>query len=103
MTLHLLCPEAFQFLLQSCAQAQLERLPLLARCLQLSQCALQPFHFLHISSFPLQFFLQLPVAGLRRGQGLLKQFPPPLALLPGDAQMLYLPLQLFSLPLLLFI
>lgn len=100
---HLLRPEAFQLLLQSRAQPQLQRLPLLARRLELSQRALQPLHLLHVGPLPLQLFLQLPVAHLRRGQSLLEQVPPPLALLPGDAQMLNLPLQLFTLPLLLFI
>lgn len=100
---HLLSPEALQLLLQPRAQPQLQRLPLLARRLQLRQRALQPLHFLHVGPLPLQLFLQLPVAGLRRGQGLLQQLVPPLALLAGDAQLLDLPLQLFTLPLLLLI
>lgn len=100
---HLLRPEAFQFLLQSRAQPQLQLLPLLARGLQLSQRALQPLHLGDVGPLPLQLVLQLAVAGLRRGQRLLEQLPPPLALLAGDAQLLNLPLQLFALPLLLFI
>lgn len=90
-------------MLQSRAQPQLQRLPLLARRLQLRQRALQPLHFLNVGPLPLQLFLQLPVADLRRSQGLLKQLPFPLALFPGDAQVLYLLFQLFALPLLLLI
>lgn len=96
-------PEAFQLLLQPRAQPQLQRLPLLAGRLQLGQRALQPLHLLNVGPLPLQLFLQLPVAGLRQSQGLLEELPFPLALLPRDAQVLYLLLQLFSLPLLLLI
>lgn len=100
---NLLRPQAFQFLLKSRAQPQLKHFPLLACCLQLSQRALQPLHFLYVGPLPLQFVFQLPVTGLCRGQSLLQQLPSPLTLLPRDAQMLNLPLQTFTLPLLLFI
>ena len=98
---HLLCPEALQLVLQPSAEPQLQHFPLLARRLQLTQRALQPLHLLHVGPLPLQLFLQLPVAGLCRGQTLLQQLSSPLALLSGDVQELDLPLQALTLSLLL--
>lgn len=100
---NLLRSEAFQLLLQPSPQPQLQLLPLLARCLQLSERTLQPLHFLHVGPLPEQLLLQQPVAGLLSGQSLLQQLFPPLTFLPRKTQMLDLPLQLLTLTLLLFV
>ena len=100
---YLLCPQAFEFLLQPCAKTQLQRFPLLAGGLQLRQRVLQSLHLLHVGALSAQLLLQLAAAGLCRTQRLLQGLAAPPPLLAIATQVQHLPLQAVTLVLQLLI